>query len=104
MDNSKNKITTKMLHEFAADLMFNLSEEQCENLLLEFEAIAKQMEIVTKINTSDIQPLNYPLPIIKTLLRTDNIGAPLMSKSILNMAPQIENDYISINQVINYEN
>ena len=104
MDKIEKKITTQMLHEFAKELMFNLSEEQCENLLLEFKAIEKQMEIVTNINTNNIEPLNYPLPIINTLLRSDNVGEPLTCKSILNIAPETEKDYISINQVIKHEN
>lgn len=104
MDNIEKKMTTKMLHEFAEELMFNLSEEQCENLLLEFKAIAKQMEIVTNINTDTIEPLNYPLPINNNFLRSDNIGEPLTCKNILSIAPETENDYISINQVINHEN
>ncbi|WP_338960095.1 MULTISPECIES: Asp-tRNA(Asn)/Glu-tRNA(Gln) amidotransferase subunit GatC [unclassified Spiroplasma] len=104
MDKIEKKMTTKMLHEFANELMFNLSEEQCENLLLEFKAIEKQMEIVTNINTNDIEPLNYPFPIINNLLRSDNVGTHLTSKSVLNIAPEVENNYISINQVINHEN
>lgn len=104
MDKIEKKMTTQMLHEFAEELMFNLSEEQCENLLLEFKAIDKQMEIVTNINTNNIEPLNYPLPIVNTFLRPDNIGEPLTVKSILSIAPEIEKDYISINQVIKHEN
>lgn len=104
MDKIETKITTKMLHEFAEELMFNLSDEQCENLLLEFKAIEKQMEIVTNINTTAIEPLNYPLSINNNLLRNDNIGESLTCKSILSIAPETENDYISINQVINHEN
>ena len=104
MNKIENKMTTKMLHEFAKELMFNLSEEQCENLLLEFKAIEKQMEIVKNINTNDIEPLNHPFPIINNLLRSDNVGNHLTCKSILNIAPEVEKDYISINQVINHEN
>lgn len=103
MDNIKTNITTKMLQQFASELMFNLSEEQCEKLLLEFKTIEKQVAIMSTINTNGIEPLNYPLAITNTYLRNDNVGTPLTKSSILNIAPEVANDYIIVKQVINHE-
>lgn len=103
MGNTPN-LTKEMLHNLADDLMFKISDEQCANLLLEFEAIEQQMTIVTKIKTNNVEPLNYPLPIINSYLRNDVIQTPLTSKAVLDVAPQVDNDYIVINQVINHGN
>lgn len=103
MGNTPN-LTKEMLHNLADDLMFKISDQQCANLLLEFEAIEQQMTIVTKIKTNNVEPLNYPLPIINSYLRNDVIQTPLTSKAVLDVAPQVDNDYIVINQVINHGN
>lgn len=103
MGNTPN-LTKEMLHNLADDLMFKISDEQCANLLLEFKAIEQQMTIVTEINTNNVEPLNYPLPIINSYLRNDVIQTPLTSKAVLDVAPQVDNDYIVINQVINHGN
>lgn len=103
MGNTPN-LTKEMLHNLADDLMFKISDQQCANLLLEFKAIEQQMTIVTKINTNHVEPLNYPLPIINSYLRNDVIQTPLTSKAVLDVAPQVDNDYIVINQVINHGN
>lgn len=103
MGNTPN-LTKEMLHNLADDLMFKISDQQCANLLLEFKAIEQQMTIVTEINTNNVEPLNYPLPIINSYLRNDVIQTPLTSKAVLDVAPQVSNDYIVINQVINHGN
>ncbi|WP_308149421.1 MULTISPECIES: Asp-tRNA(Asn)/Glu-tRNA(Gln) amidotransferase subunit GatC [unclassified Spiroplasma] len=97
-------LTTEMIHNLAQELMFEISDEQCANLLLEFKAIKEQMKIVTEIDTGNIEPLDYPLSIVNSYLRPDIVGIPLASKAVLAIAPQVSNDYIAINQVINYEN
>lgn len=93
-----------VLQQFASTLMFQLSDEQCQNLLLEFKAIEQQMEIVKNINTKDVLPMDYPLPIINTFLRSDTIIEPATTKSVLEIAPATKGNYIIINQVISNEN
>lgn len=96
-------LNAEMLHELAAELMFKLSDKQCQNLLLELKAIDHQMESVIKIKTDNIKPLNHPFNFTIDLLRADVRAEPLTTKSVLALAPQTEHDYIVIKQVINYE-
>ncbi|WP_342277175.1 Asp-tRNA(Asn)/Glu-tRNA(Gln) amidotransferase subunit GatC [Spiroplasma endosymbiont of Nebria brevicollis] len=97
-------LTAEMIHHLAKELMFDISDEQCANLLLEFKAIAEQMKIVTEIDTDNIEPLDYPLSIVNSYLRPDVARIPFSSKTVLEVAPQVSNDYVVINQVINHEN
>lgn len=97
-------LTMQMLYNLANELMFEINDEQCANLLIEFEAIAEQMKIVTAINTDNTEPLDYPLLIINSYLRPDIVKNPLPSKEVLALADKVSNDYIVINQVINHEN
>jgi len=97
-------INLQILQQLAQELMFELNEAQCKTLLLDFKVFAKQLTIIKNINTNHVQPMDYPLPIVNTFLRSDNIEEPLSAKQVLALAPTKKQDYITIKQVISYEN
>lgn len=102
--NKKNpEITLEFLHQLAEDLLFELDDQQCKNLLLEFDAIEEQMTVVTKINTMNVLPLDFPFNVKKDYLRSDTIQPALAIKDVLDSATQVKDDYIMINKVINDE-
>lgn len=100
MSKFNQEITKSFLHQLARELLFELDDSQCHNLMLEFDAIKKQMSLVTKIDTKNIEPLDYPFDLSKSYLRPDLIEAPLSVKNVLFEAPETKEDYIVINKVL----
>ena len=103
-EKKQQELTMKFLHQLANELMFELDDEQCHNLWLEFDAIEKQMEIVRKIDTGNIAPLAYPFTFTNQFLRKDIIENSLETRAILENAPLSQEQYIVINKVVNDEN
>ncbi|MBE4703803.1 Asp-tRNA(Asn)/Glu-tRNA(Gln) amidotransferase subunit GatC [Spiroplasma platyhelix] len=103
MTKENPEITLNFLHQLAQDLFFELDDQQCQNLLLEFDAIEEQMAVVRKIDTENVAPLDFPFELKKNYLRSDTIESALTSSAVLSVAGQVENDYIVINKVINNE-
>lgn len=103
MKKENPEITLSFLHQLAQDLFFELDDQQCQNLLLEFDAIEAQMAVVRKIDTENVAPLDFPFELKKDYLRSDIIEPSLASNDVLSVAQQVENDYIVINKVINNE-
>lgn len=100
MSKPNPKITMNFLHQLAEELLFELDDQQCKNLMLEFAAIEKQMALLTKIDTTNIEPLDYPFDLQKSYLRPDLPQEPLTVKEVLAVAPQTEEKYITINKVV----
>lgn len=103
MNKENPEISLEFLHQLANDLLFELDDQQCQNLLLEFNAIEEQMAVVKKINTDDVLPLDFPFEIRKDYLRSDNVEPALPVADVLAVASETKNDYIVINKVINNE-
>jgi aspartyl/glutamyl-tRNA(Asn/Gln) amidotransferase C subunit len=100
MSKTNPKITMKFLHQLAQELLFELDDKQCKNLMLEFDAIEKQMALVTKIDTTNIEPLDYTFDLQKSYLRPDLAQEPLNVKEVLAAAPETKDKYITINKVV----
>lgn len=103
MNKENPEISLKFLNQLAQDLLFELDEQQCKNLLLEFDAIEEQMAVVKKINTTKVLPLDFPFDIKKDYLRSDTVEASLFVNDVLSVAGQVKDDYIVINKVNNNE-
>lgn len=103
MKQTNPEITLNFLHQLALDLYFELDDQQCQNLLLEFDAIEEQMAVVKKIDTEKVAPLDFPFELKKTYLRSDSIEPALTSTDVLSVAGEVEKNYIVINKVISNE-
>lgn len=97
------EMSLEFLHQLARDLFFELDDQQCQNLLLEFDAIEAQMAVVKQIDTTNVPPLDFPFELKKSYLRSDEIEPAIAKTDILAVATEIKNDYIVINKVINNE-
>lgn len=103
MNKENPEMTLNVLHQLALDLFFELDDQQCQNLLLEFDAIEAQMTVVRKIDTENVAPLDFPFELRKDYLRSDTVEPALAIEDVLSVAGQVEKDYIVINKVINDE-
>ncbi|MGL5268407.1 MAG: Asp-tRNA(Asn)/Glu-tRNA(Gln) amidotransferase subunit GatC [Spiroplasma sp.] len=103
MMKKKPELTLKFLHQLAEDLFFQLNDQEYKNLLLEFNAIEKQMAVVKKINTKDVLPLDFPFDVKRDYLRSDTIESSLTIKEVLSLAAQVKDDYVVINRVVGNE-
>lgn len=103
MKKKNPEITLNFLHQLAEDLYFELNEQECKKLLLEFDAIEEQMSVVKEIDTKDVWPLDFPFDIKKEYLRSDTVGSVLNTMDVLKTAGQVKDEYVVINKVISNE-
>lgn len=94
------KITKKLLKYLAQEIMINFNDDELINLKKEFNVILKQMDLVQKIDTSNINPLNFPFDLTVNYLRNDDEINIISQKDILEIAPKKTKNYISINKVV----
>ena len=95
------KVTKEILKESAQKLMFEMSEEQYENILNEFDLIYSQMKIIGEIEGVDeVEPMFFPFDVTNDYLREDVPTTPIERKELLRNTKDVENGFISLPRVV----
>ena len=95
------KVTLEVLKEATNKLMFDMSEEQYQNLLNEFDIILSQMELISEIEGVDeVEPMTFPYELSTDYLREDVASPPLNKEDALKNAKDVVDGQISIPRVI----
>ena len=95
---SNNKETLKTA---ANKLMFEMSEEQYNNLLNEFGIITTQMELIGKIEGVDnASPMTFPFDVTSTYIREDEATEPLDRDVALKNAKDVVDGQIRLPRVV----
>lgn len=95
------KITKEVLKKAANNLMFDMSDEEYETLLNEFEVIIKQMEIISSIEGVDeAEPMTFPFEVTTDYLREDVPSEPLVRDDALKNAKDVVDGQIRLPKVV----
>lgn len=95
------KVDKNVLKEAANKLMFDMSEEQYDTLLEEFEIIIKQMELISDIpGVDDAEPMTFPFDVASSFLREDIPEEPLNREDTLKNAKDVVDGQIRLPKVV----
>ena len=76
--------TKEMLDDYANKLLFDLTEDENQLLISEFDVIKENMEIISNIEGIEkVKPLSYPQDTFTTNLRSDDTISLLTSDEAL---------------------
>ena len=95
------KITKELLKESANKLMFDMSDEQYNKLLSEFDVILTQMDLIGQIDgVDDATPMTFPFDVTSTFLREDVSEEPLDRDEALRNAKDVVDGQIRLPRVV----
>lgn len=95
------KVDKSTLKEAANRLMFDMSDEQYENLLSEFDIIIAQMKLIDDLQDVDqLTPMTFPFEVTADYLREDVKEEPLSQKDALKNAKDVSDGQIVIPRVV----
>lgn len=95
------EINKEILKKAANSLMFDMSEEQYDELLAEFNIVLEQMDAIGKVNGVDeAMPMTFPFDNSITYLRKDEAGTPLNQREALKNASDTLLGQIKLPKVI----
>ncbi len=95
------KYDIELLKKCANNLMFDMSSEQYELLLKEFDVITKQMEVLGEIEGLDnITPMTFPFDVTTSYLREDVPEDGLSKEEVLRNAKDIVEGQIKLPKVV----
>ena len=95
------EINLEVLHDAAHRLLFDMSDQEYQTLLEEFQILTKQMETIGKIEgLEEYAPMTFPFPCEVTYLREDVAEEPLTREEALSNAGSVLNGEIKIPKVV----
>ena len=93
--------TKEILQKYANDLLFDLTDEEINLLLKEFDAINAHMEMINNIEgISKIEPMSYPQEISSSVLRNDEEESNLATSDVLVNSGDTIEDVIVVPKVV----
>ena len=95
------EVNKEILKKAANSLMFDMSEEQYDELLKEFDIILKQMEVIgTLEGIDDLEPMTFPFDNSITYLRKDEACTPLNQREALKNSKETLLGQVKLPKVI----
>ena len=69
--------------------MFDLSEQEIDELQEEFKVLVSQMELLEKIDTDGVEPMIYPFEAETSYIREDEVAHVLTAEAALRNAADV---------------
>lgn len=95
------KVTKEVLQESANRLMINLTDEELNTLIGDFDIIISQMKLIGDIpGVDDVEPMTFPFEIDADYLREDIAEKPLNKEEVLKNAHEVVDGQIRLPKVV----
>lgn len=94
------KFSKETLKSLANRLMFDLTDEECVELQDEFETYLKQLDLLNKIDTENVEEMVYPFETPTFYIRKDEVSHVLSTNDALKNAPQVSENYVVVPKVV----
>jgi aspartyl-tRNA(Asn)/glutamyl-tRNA(Gln) amidotransferase subunit C len=92
------QIDKKLVKEIATLARLDLTKEETDTFVLQFQDILRYFSILNELDTEDIPPA-YLSSANKTVTREDEIEESLSTKEFLSNAPETKDNYVLIPRV-----
>ncbi|MBS5115139.1 MAG: Asp-tRNA(Asn)/Glu-tRNA(Gln) amidotransferase subunit GatC [Erysipelotrichaceae bacterium] len=92
--------TEKMLKALGLKTMFDISENEMPALVKEYEVFMNHVEVLDKIDTTNVEIMAYPYEIETTFLREDEPCNTKPIEEILENAPSVKDNQIKMPKVV----
>ena len=95
------RVDKELLKVSAHKMMIDMSEEQYDALLNEFQILLKQLDFMGDIpHIDEVEPMTFPFEIKTTFLREDVVTEPLSKDEVLRNAPDVKDGQVRLPKVV----
>ena len=94
------KLNREQIIKLSKNLTFELTEDEIDNILEEFETFNHQVMGFQTIDTTEVEPMVYPFENPTTFLREDEEVSELSLEAVLLNAPESVDEYFVVPKVV----
>lgn len=79
----------------AHQLMFDLSDQEADDIVKEFDTLNRQLELLDAVNTDGVEPMVYPFEEETSFLRDDQVSNVITQEEALsNVDKKLEGHFV----------
>ena len=86
--------------KLAKQLMFDLSDEEADDIIQEFHTLESQLKLLEKIDTTGVEEMIYPFEQETTFMREDEVGEMLTQKAALANVSNVKQGHVVVCKVV----
>ena len=94
------KFSKETLKDLANRVMFDLNDQECEELQEEFDIYLKQLDLLNKINTDNVEEMAYPFETPTFYIRKDEVSHVLTVEDAMKNVPHASENYVVVPKVV----
>lgn len=89
-----------IVRELANDIMFDVTDEEAEDICNDFVTLEKMLNFFDSINTDGVEEMIYPFDDPTSFLREDKVDNNISQKEALINAPKQKQGHIVVPKVV----
>ena len=94
------KYTTEYFKKLAHDIMFDISDQEADELKVQFAELLSQIEVLDEINTDGVEEMVYPFEAETVFLREDKVDHVISQEDALRNAKSVRAGHIHVPKVV----
>ena len=94
------KFSKEMLKQLANQVMFELSDSECEELQEDFETYLSQLDLLNKIDTEGVEEMVYPFETPTVYIRDDENTYTISQEDAMKNVPNSSENYVVVPKVV----
>ena len=93
-------LNKEYINVLAKDLMFELSEDEVNDIIDEFDVLSQQLELLQSIDTTGIEEMIYPFEEETSFLREDEVVKVISQEDAISNAYKVKSGHILVPKVV----
>lgn len=94
------ELNEEILRKCAKGLMFDMTDEQYELILNEFDITLEQLKLINDIDLSNVSPMTFPFECYTDFLREDEELSTISRDDALSNAKDVVDNQIRLPKVV----
>ena len=94
------ELNEEILRKCAKGLMFDMTDEQYELILNEFDITLEQLKLINDVDLSDVSPMTFPFECYTDFLREDEEISTISRDDALSNAKDVVDNQIRLPKVV----
>lgn len=94
------KYSSDYFKKLANDIMFEISDEEAEELKDEFQLLLDQIEVLNEIDTDGVEEMIYPFEAETTFLREDTCARVITQQEALSNVKSAKAGHVHVPKVV----
>lgn len=94
------KFSSEYFRKLARDIMFDLTDEEVEDLKVEFKALEQQVELLDEIDTTNVEEMVFPYEIITTFIREDEVAHVISHEDAMKNVKSVKIAHVHVPKVV----